>query len=105
MELSAQEPRELERMRRISKALAPESEKPDRLRDFRGQRLNRPDGTYCMCDAARIINPNPATATSHAVVKRQTRYGRIVTAAMLPDLGLPHGRARPRAVSKSEYPD
>jgi hypothetical protein len=43
-ELERQEPRELERMRRIRKALVPESEKPDRLRDYRDQRLNRPDG-------------------------------------------------------------
>jgi hypothetical protein len=43
-ELERLHPGDLECMRRIRKALVPESEKPDRLRDFRDQRLNRPEG-------------------------------------------------------------
>jgi len=43
-ELERQHPGELERIGRLRRALVPESEKPDRLRDFRDQRLNRPDG-------------------------------------------------------------
>jgi len=43
-EYERQHPGELERLRRIRKALVPESEKPDRLAPYRDQRLNRPDG-------------------------------------------------------------